>query len=70
MVKFAEVREGSVVQLGRFNKTRSELSHAVGLVQGKQVCKIGNSTWTAIAVQVAEDHVELVSLHNIKGLLA
>lgn len=70
MVKFAEVREGSVVQLGRFNKTRSGLSHGVGLVVGKEVCKIGNSTWTAIAVQVAEDHVELVSLHNIKGVLA
>lgn len=70
MVKFAEVREGSVVQLGRFNKTRTDLSHAVGIVQSKQVCKIGNSTWSAIAVQVAENHVELVALHNIKGVLA
>jgi|688.fasta_scaffold35191_9 hypothetical protein len=70
MVKFADVTPGSVVQLGRFNKDRSPLSHSVGMVVSKEITKIGNSTWTAIGVQVGPRQVEMVSLHNIRELLA
>lgn len=70
MVKFADVIPGAVVQLGRFNKERSKLSYAVGMVKDKQVTKIGNSVWTGIRVEVAPRRYELVSLHNIKAILA
>jgi hypothetical protein len=46
------------------------LSFEVGMVLEKKVVKIGNSTWSGIAVQVAPDHVEFVSLHNIKKVLS
>jgi len=70
MVKFADVTPGSVVQLGRFNKDRSPLSHSVGMVVGKEITKIGNSTWAGLLVQVGPRQVELVSLHNIRSILA
>ena len=70
MVKFAAVTPGSVVQLGRFNKERSPLSYAVGMVVRKEITKIGNSTWTGVLVQVAPKRVELVALHNIRSILA
>jgi hypothetical protein len=70
MVKFAAVTPGSVVQLGRFNKERSPLSYAVGMVVRKEITKIGNSTWTGVLVQVAPKQVELVALHNIRSILA
>jgi hypothetical protein len=70
MVKFAAVTPGSVVQLGRFNKERRPLSFEVGMVTEKRVVKVGNSTWTAIGVQVGPRQVEMVSLHNIREVLA
>jgi len=70
MVKFAEIVPGSVVQLGRFNGDRAELSHMVGFVTAKRVTKIGNSTWTGIEVQVAPRRTEMVALHNVKEILA
>ena len=69
MVKFAEVTPGAVVQLGRFNKTQAPLSHAVGLVREKRTLKIGTSTFSAIAVEVAPGVVKEVALHNIKQIL-
>lgn len=70
MVKFADVIPGSVVQLGRFNKERSKLSHAVALVHSKKATKIGNSVWTGIKVEVAPRRYEMIALHNIKDILA
>ena len=69
MVKFASVVPGSVVQLGRFNKERAALSHAVGMVREKRTVKFGTSTFSAIAVEVRPGVLELVSLHNIKQIL-
>ena len=70
MVKFREVQEGSVVQLGRFNKTRAPLSHAVGMVTRREITKIGKNTWTGFVVQISPRKFELVALHNIKAVLA
>lgn len=70
MVKFADVQTGSVVQLGRLNGVRSELSHSVGYVVRKEIKRIGTSTWSAILVQVAPRKFEFVAIHNIKEILA
>ncbi len=70
MVKFADVTPGSIVQLGRLNGARRDLSHNVGFVTRKLVTKIGNSTWSGIMVEVAPNHYELVAIHNIKEVLA
>lgn len=70
MVKFREVQEGSVVQLGRFNKGRDFLNYGVARVVRKEITKIGNNTWTGIVVEHAPNKFELVALHNIKAVLA
>ena len=70
MVKFADVQEGSVVQLGRLNGARKELSHSVGFVARKEVTRIGTSTWSGIVVEVAPRQFELVAIHNVKAVLA
>jgi len=69
MVKFAAVTPGSVVQLGRFNKTRKELSNSLGVVTEKRTLKIGTSTFSAIFVEVAPNRVEEVALPNIRAVL-
>jgi hypothetical protein len=69
MVKFAQVQEGAVVQLGRFNKSNSEHSHKVGLVVSKQTLKIGKSVWSAITVEVEPGQRLLVNINNIKSIL-
>ena len=69
MVKFAQVVEGSVVQLGRFNKADSVHSHKVGIVKSKQVTKIGNSVWSGITVQVGPNEFVLANITNIKAIL-
>ncbi len=70
MVKFATVTEGSVVQLGRFNKEKAEHSFKTGLVVEKQTVKIGKSVWSAITVQVGPKEFVLANITNIKAVLA
>lgn len=70
MVKFAEVREGSIVQLGRFNKFNAEHSHKSGIVIGKETVKIGKSVWSAITVQVGPKEFVVANITNIKAVLA
>lgn len=70
MVKFAEINEGSVVQLGRFNKEMTKHSHKSGMVVKKLVTKIGKNVYTGIVVQTgAREKIE-VQLHNVKAILA
>ena len=69
MVKFAAVTPGSVVQLGRFNKDRKDLSYSLGVVTEKRTLKIGTSTFSAIFVEVAPGCVKIVSLPNIRAVL-
>ena len=70
MVKFAEVSEGSVVQLGRFNRDRVQFSFKTGLVLRKLTTKIGRNVYTAIVVQTGDREQVEVQLHNIRGVLA
>lgn len=70
MVKYAAVQPGTVVQLGRFNKERSGMSHKVGMVTEKRTVKFGNSTWSGIGVEIEPGHIEMVALHNIKEILS
>lgn len=70
MVKYAAVTPGSIVQLGRFNKGRQALSYSTAKVVEKRTVKIGTSMFSAIAVEVAPGHVELVNIQNIKEILA
>ena len=70
MVKFAEIAEGSVVQLGRFNKAMSKHSFKSGMVVQKLVTKIGKNVYTAVVVQTGEREKIEVQLHNIKAVLA
>jgi hypothetical protein len=70
MVKFAEISEGSVVQLGRFNKEMTKHSHKSGMVVSKLVTKIGKNVYTGVVVQTGEREKIEVQLHNIKAVLA
>jgi hypothetical protein len=70
MVKFAEVREGSIVQLGRFNKANAEHSFKSGIVASKQTVKIGKSVWSAITVQVGPKEFVVANINNIREVLA
>ena len=70
MVKFAEVVEGSIVQLGRFNKENAVHSFKSGIVTGKEVIKIGKSVWSAITVQVGPKEFVVANITNIKAVLA
>lgn len=70
MVKFAEIAEGSVVQLGRFNKAMTEHSFKTGMVVSKSTLKIGKNVYTAVTVQTGPREKIEVQLHNIKAVLA
>ena len=70
MVKFAEISEGSVVQLGRFNKEMAKHSHKSGIVVRKLVTKVGKNVYTAIVVQTGNREKIEVQLHNIREVLA
>lgn len=70
MVKFAEIKAGNVVQLGRFYKTMTPYSGKTGLVVRKQTMKIGKNVYTTIAVKVSNRDTIEVALHNIKEILA
>jgi hypothetical protein len=70
MVKFAAVSEGSIVQLGRFNKEMAKHSFKSGVVVRKLVTKIGKNVYTGVVVQTGEREKIEVQLHNIRELLA
>jgi hypothetical protein len=70
MVKFAAVSEGSIVQLGRFNKEKAEHSFKSGIVVEKQTVKIGKSVWSAITVQVGPKEFVIANINNIREVLA
>lgn len=70
MVKFAQVQEGQVVQLGRFYKEQSKHSFKTALVVAKRTLKIDKNVYTAIVVKVSDREKIEVALHNIKEILA
>jgi hypothetical protein len=70
MVKFAEISEGSIVQLGRFNKEMTKHSFKQGMVLRKLVTKIGKNVYTGVVVQTGEREKIEVQLHNIRNVLA